>query len=177
MQLTGCLTPRANQQLFTSGVLVTCISTQHGADLTVNVWFVLSTWHKVLTNDGADHDTPPLDLQNLMARIYDEQIKFKVDGPSSRFVTESVSSALFPHARVVKSSKITICLCLFLDWEKIDSFTNNATRVSSKTAVSISNSQCSFLQQPNDRFPLEIFLSPLRCLCWLWCVLKRESKF
>ena len=56
----------------------------------------------MLTNYGADHDTPPLDLQNLMARMYDEQIKFKVDGPSSRFVTKVVSSALFAHARVVK---------------------------------------------------------------------------
>ena len=126
---------------------------------------------QVLTNYGADHDTPPLDLQNLIARKYDEQIKFKVDGPSSRFVTESVSSALFPHARVVKKLQNSYLLMFVFRLEKkLDSFTNNATRVSSKTAVSISNSvhfYSSVCQWPNDRFPLEIFLSPLRCLCWL----------
>ena len=73
---------------------------------------------QVLTNYGADHDTPPLDLQNLIARKYDEQIKFKVDGPSSRFVTESVSSALFPHARVVKKLQNSYLLMFVFRLEK-----------------------------------------------------------
>ena len=33
--------------------------------------------------------------------MYGEQIKIKADGPPSAFVTESVSPALNPHARVV----------------------------------------------------------------------------
>ena len=35
--------------------------------------------------------------------MYDEQIKIKADGPSSQFVTESVSPAFIPRARVVSS--------------------------------------------------------------------------
>ena len=101
---------------------------------------------QVLTNYGADHDTSPLDLQNLIARKYDEQIKFKVDGPSSRFVTESVSSALFPHARVVKKLQNSYLLMFVFRLEKTRFFYQQCnTRQLENSRVSFK--QCSFLQQ------------------------------
>ena len=36
---------------------------------------------------------------------------------------------------------------------------------------------CSWHPWPNDPFLFEMFLSPLRRLRWLWCVLLRDSKF
>ena len=36
---------------------------------------------------------------------------------------------------------------------------------------------CSRCQWPIDSFPFKVFLFALRCLCWLWRISIRESKF
>lgn len=85
--------------------------------------------------------------------MYDEQIKLKVDRPWSRFVKESISLSLVPHAEVVKRLQNSYLFMLIFRWR------NSAVL-------------CSLRRQwPDGPFPIEIVLSPLRRLCWLWRIL------
>jgi len=85
------------------------------------------------------------------------------------------------------ASKLATGLCLFLD--RKSSFLSyqkcNVRDVENSkliihrlsTALSVSSSHfanCSGCQWSNDPFTFEIFLSPLRHLCWLWYVLMHE---
>lgn len=85
--------------------------------------------------------------------MYDEQIKLKVDRPWSRFVKESISLSLVPHAEVVKRLQNSYLFMLIFRWR------NSAVL-------------CSLRRQwPDGPFPIEIVLSLLRLLCWLWRIL------
>ena len=87
-------------------------------------------------------------------------------------------------------------LCLFLEWESPPFFIffiyiyvyqqcnmhcikshwmpHVNSLVSFKFSVKSEFTDCSWLNNP---FPFKIFLYPLHGLCWLWCILKRKSKF
>ena len=97
------------------------------------------------------------------------------------------------HGSSAHTSEIATGLCWFLDqnsplfyqkcnaWRQhhgIDWTPRDNSLVSFKfkeqSKVSFDCSRC---QCPNDPFPFEICVSPLRRLCWLWYVLMRESKF
>ena len=130
-----------------------------------------------------------------------DEIKLKTDSPSSWFASESVSPVFLPHARITKKLQNSYFYFIFVVVDVVVwsgrsfVFTNNATPWTSKTRNRWLDPtwrqpyqfqvqslikvcfDCSRRQSPNDPFPLEIFLSPLRCPCWLRCVLMCKSKF
>ena len=151
---------------------------------------------------GVQEPSNSLQLQLTWFRMCGEQIASRADNPSSRFSKESINPAFPPHAGVVSSLRNS-CWLVFIfrsgkslvlpaiqrAWSrKLETYSrpHDDSLVSFRFIVRcgcsdqmtpFSVTKWPHCQLPNDSFPFEIFLSPLRRLCWLWCLLMSQSNF
>ena len=120
--------------------------------------------------------------------MHDEQTELKAD--TDLLKIPKVQLSFYMHESSI-ASDIAIGLCLFLDQESPLFYQQNTARdvnhpkqIGNRVTVAWINFRvkysvrcnCSRRQWANDPFPFDSFLSPVRRLCRLWCLLMHESK-